>query len=231
MGSTSIYTALIFNMWTENTVAYRSFAQSSQLKWPKQSTPTFLKAVEARNRSSGRSPISGVIVYAVQYICFWLNLRRFVCLGSTNFAEQCVYSSEPGFDCSFVHFARKIWPVEVSSIALWDALHRIPVDFLSLARKSCSWSRKGKNYRIFEFLFQLLEIFISSPNCFCCSNLKMIAFAFSLSSTLTTSVAGLYLLNALFAFATVFTSLLMLPNRFHLIRAFVSSAFIMKTDE
>ena len=57
--------------------------------------------------------------------------------------------------------------------------------------------------------------FISSPNCSCCSNLQIVAFAFSLSSMLTASVAGLCLFNARCTYATVVTSLLKLLNRSH----------------
>ena len=85
---------------------------------------------------------------------------------------------------------------------------------------------KGENCRIllpFAISFSALRDFISSPNCSRCSNLKIVAFAFPLSSMLTMSVAGLCLLKARCTYATVFTSLLKLLNRSHWITAFSSS--------
>ena len=67
----------------------------------------------------------------------------------------------------------------------------------------------------FGISFSALRDLISSPNCSCCSSLKIVAFAFSLSSTLTLTVAGLCLFNARCTYSTVFTSLLKLLNRSH----------------
>ena len=89
---------------------------------------------------------------------------------------------------------------------------------LPLAQVIPSSSRKGKNCRIllpFGISFSALSDFISSTNCSCFSSLKIVAFAFSLSSMLTTSVAGYCLFNARCTYATVFTSLLKLLNRSH----------------
>ena len=105
---------------------------------------------------------------------------------------------------------------------------------LNLATINPSSSRKGENCMIllpFGISFSASRDFISSPNCSCCSSLKIVAFAFSLSPMLTTSVAGLCLFNDRCTYGTVFTSLLKLLNRSHWITAFFSSVFIMKTDE
>ena len=105
---------------------------------------------------------------------------------------------------------------------------------LPLAQISPFSSRKGANCRIlllFGISFSAFRDFISSPNCSCCSSLKIVAFTFSLSSLLTTSVAVLCLFYARCTYATVFTSLLNLLNRSHWITAFFSSACIMKIDE
>ena len=103
-----------------------------------------------------------------------------------------------------------------------------------LAQISPSPSRNGENCRVllpFGVAFSALRDFISSPNRSCCSSLKIVAFALSLSSMLTTSVAGLCLFNARCTYATAFTSLLKLLNRSRWITAFFSSACVMKTDE
>ena len=66
----------------------------------------------------------------------------------------------------------------------------------------------------------------------CCSNLKLNTFVFSLSSTPTRNVAGLFLLNARCTYAIVFTSLLKLLNCSHFITDFFFvSAGVMKADE
>ena len=89
---------------------------------------------------------------------------------------------------------------------------------LPVARRSPSSFTKGANCRIwlpFAISFSAFRDLISSLNCSSSSFLKMIAFAFSLSSMLTTSVPGLCLLNARCRYATVFTSRPKLLNRSH----------------
>ena len=93
--------------------------------------------------------------------------------------------------------------------------------------------KKSTNCRIllpFGFCFLAMRDFISSANCSCSSKMMTIVFAFSRALTLT-RVSGRYLLKACCAYATVFNSLLKVPNRSLWVNAFLSSACIKKTDE
>ena len=87
---------------------------------------------------------------------------------------------------------------------------------LLLAQISPCSNKKGENCKIllpFGVSILALRDFISSLECSRYSNLKMIAIAFSLLSTLNMILAGICLLNARCTFTTVFTSVLKLLNR------------------
>ena len=92
LGSTSICIALIVRHVNRRYNRFSFLRQIFAVKRSKKSTPTFVKAVEASNRSSGRSAIT-VIVSALNFLqvtCSWLFLRRFICPGSIFSAEQSV---------------------------------------------------------------------------------------------------------------------------------------------
>ena len=136
--------------------------------------------------------------------------------------------------CSFRKNNSTAWCFQCSKIGCFALKSNWLLPILPLARISPSSSRNGENCRIllpFGISFSALRDFISSPNCSCCSSLKIVAFAFPLSSMLTMSVAGLCLLYVHRTYATAFTSLLKLLNRSHWITAFFSSTCIMNTDE
>ena len=136
--------------------------------------------------------------------------------------------------CSFRRNNSTAWCFLCSNIGCFALKSTRFLPILPLARMSPSSSRKDANCRIlppFGFSFSAFRDFISSPNCSRCSNLKILAFAFSLSTMLATSVAGLCFFIAFCTYVTVFTFLLKLLNCSHWITAFFSSACIMKTDE
>ena len=130
------------------------------------------------------------------------------------------------FLCSFSKNNSTAWCFQFSNLGCFALKFKWLLPIQPLARISPSSSRKGENCRIslpFGISLSTLRDFISSSNCYCCSNLNVIAFAFSFSSTLTKIVAGLYLLDARCTYAIVFTSLLKWLNRFHWITAFFIS--------
>ena len=129
--------------------------------------------------------------------------------------------------CSF----RKInSPCDVSDVVIgcFELKFNGLLPVLFLARISPSLSKVGDNCRILQLFgisFSALRDFSSSPNCSRCSNLKMIAFNFSLSSTLTTIVAGFCLLSYRCTYVSVFTIQLMLRIRAHWIAALFFSLY------
>ena len=102
-----------------------------------------------------------------------------------------------------------------------------------VTKKSSFSNREGNTvgFAAFWSLLFSFERFLSLLNCRHCSTSKVIAFALSFSSTMTTNVAGFCLFNARCAYVTAFLILFMLLSLSHWKIAFVSSACFMKTDE
>ena len=62
--------------------------------------------------------------------CFWLILKRVLCLGSTSSTEACfLHAQWRHVDCPCAHFARIIQQHDFSNVAKLDALHWSPIDF------------------------------------------------------------------------------------------------------
>ena len=131
LGTTSICTALKVRH------VQRQHHRSSCLRpiftvnGPKYLTPTFVKAVAASNRSSGRSAITGVIVCALPFLqvtnLFLSDLNAFRNLRMHSFCwTMFLHAQSPRIDCPYARFARIIQPHGVSNVAILDALQWSP---------------------------------------------------------------------------------------------------------
>ena len=81
LGTTSICTALIVRHIKRQHDRSSFLRPTFKMKGPMWSTPTFVKAAEASNRSSGRSAITGAIVCALPFLLvthlFMIDLKAF----------------------------------------------------------------------------------------------------------------------------------------------------------
>ena len=134
LGTTSICTALIVGKVNRQHHRFSFFCSIVTVKGPKKWAPTFVKAVEASNRSSVISAITGVIVCALQFLqvthMFKIDLKAYVCLWSKFSAEQCFFYAQClRVVCPGACFARIIQLHDAYNVAILDALHWSPIDF------------------------------------------------------------------------------------------------------
>ena len=155
LGTTSICTALIVRQVKRQHHRFSFLRPIFTMKGPKCSTPTFVKAVEASSRSSGRPAITGAIVCALPFLqvmnLFLIDLKalrmpRIHIFCWTMFLTCSVPSCWLSL-CSFPKNNSTAWCFQCSKIGCFALKSNWLLPILSLARISPSSSRKGCWYR------------------------------------------------------------------------------------
>ena len=159
----------------------------------------------------------------------------FVFLGST-YLLTCSALSLWFSLCKFCKINSTAWCFQCSNIGCFELKFNWFLHIITLARISPSSSKKDENSGVsllFGISFSAFRDFFSSPNCSSCSNLEMIAFAFSLLFFNADYKCCWFVLAqySLYVCNFVLTSLLKLLNGSQGITVFFSSACFVKTDE
>ena len=158
-------------MWTDNIIAFRFIAQSSQWKGPNCSTPVFEKSAEGSNCSSIRSAMTGVIVCAPPFLqpthLLLVGLRAFrmprMLIFSWIMFLTCPVPSLWLFLCSFSMNNSTAWCFQLCNIGNLSLKFNLHCPICLRFEKVLLHLRRMRIVRfccLLEFLFQLSHISI-----------------------------------------------------------------------